>query len=426
MALLRELHAGRHDGRRHHPRPGDRRQRCRGRSRCATGGSSATSSRERRCRRRDLRAGPARPPATSSGSAAPGCGPGRCGCSCPRWASRSASPRWSRWSASRRPAGPSSTASSTALGTNLLTVAPGQTLFGERRAAADGVGGDDRPDRAGHRRRSATGHGRTPRSTAPTGSRRARPAASACYAAPHRPARHRRRHGAQRHLAERGDRPVPGGGARRRRPRSGSASAGRPGRAGAGSAASGSPWSASSTRCRWRRELDTRRAGRLAARRRLLGFDGHPTTVYTRSRDDAVEAVRRCSPRPPTRSTPNEVTGLPAVRRAGREGGHRRDVHRAAARARRGGAARRRRRGGQHDGDLGAGAARRDRPAPVARRDPGPDPDAVPGRVAAAVRARRGGGWLLGAAVTGATRSRRAGPPLCRRGRWPAAWWRRW
>jgi len=32
-------------------------------------------------------------PVTCCGSAAPACGPGRCGCSCPRWASPSASPR---------------------------------------------------------------------------------------------------------------------------------------------------------------------------------------------------------------------------------------------------------------------------------------------------------------------------------------------
>ena len=62
-----------------------------------------------------------------------------------------------------------------ALGTNLLTVAPGQTLFGRREAAAR-VGRDDLADRAGHAGRRDRRLSGTPRSTAPTRSRPGRPA----------------------------------------------------------------------------------------------------------------------------------------------------------------------------------------------------------------------------------------------------------
>ena len=84
-----------------------------------------------------LRASP-----TCCGSAGPGCGPGRCGRSCPRWASRSASPRWSRWSASPSSSrGRARPARSTALGTNLLTVgARADTCSATTRHAARRVG----------------------------------------------------------------------------------------------------------------------------------------------------------------------------------------------------------------------------------------------------------------------------------------------
>ncbi|HZN77804.1 MAG TPA: FtsX-like permease family protein [Micromonosporaceae bacterium] len=40
---------------------------------------------------------------------------------------------------------------------------------------------------------------------------------------------------------------------------------------------------------------------------RRLGFDGYPTTVYTRSRDEAIEAVRAVLPRSANPEHPNEV-----------------------------------------------------------------------------------------------------------------------
>ena len=102
--------------------------------------------RDRDCRAR-LR------PATCCGSARPGCGPGRCGSSCPRSASRSASPPWSRVvgisASSRRGPRP---ARSPRSAPTCSRSRPGQTLVRRAVAPAGRGGGDDRPDRPGHAR----------------------------------------------------------------------------------------------------------------------------------------------------------------------------------------------------------------------------------------------------------------------------------
>ena len=72
-----------------------------------------------------------------------------------------------------------------ALGTNLLTVAPGTTFFGEDGHAAAGGGGDDRPDRTGARPSRRPAGRRTRRSIAPT---RSRPAQTGGIAAVRGPA----------------------------------------------------------------------------------------------------------------------------------------------------------------------------------------------------------------------------------------------
>ena len=203
---------------------------------------------------------------------------------------------------------------------------------------------------------------------------------------------------------------------------------GRPGRPGLARRRAGSPWSASSTRCRSRRSWTRRRSSAGRRPTTYLGFDGHPTTVYTRSRGAPGRGgPRGARPRPPTRRRPNEVkVSRPSDALAAQQA-DRRGVHRPAARPGRGGAAGRRRRRGQHDGDLGAGTARRDRPAPLARRHPGPDPDPVPGRVAAAVGARRASAGCCSASWSPpATPSGGTGRPWCRSGRWPAASGRPW
>ena len=153
-------------------------------------------------------------------------------------------------------------------------------------------------------------------------------------------------------------------------------------------------------------------------------FDGHPTTIYTRTRGrrqvEAVPAILgrhrqpggaqrgRGVPARPTRWPPRQATDA--------------TLNGAAARPRRGGAAGRRRRRGQHHGHLGAGTARRDRPAPLARRHPRPDPHPVPRRVAAAVRARRGRRRRCsGIAVTTGYAAHQTGRRSSRPGRRPAA-----
>jgi putative ABC transport system permease protein len=54
-------------------------------------------------------------------------------------------------------------------------------------------------------------------------------------------------------------------------------------------------------------ELDTSALIGWAAATRYLGFDGHPTTVYTRSDDDHVEAVRSVLAATANPESPNEV-----------------------------------------------------------------------------------------------------------------------
>ncbi|GIF00337.1 ABC transporter permease [Paractinoplanes rishiriensis] len=54
-------------------------------------------------------------------------------------------------------------------------------------------------------------------------------------------------------------------------------------------------------------ELDTAALVGWAAATEYLGFDGHPTTVYTRSLDDQVEAVRSLLPPTANPAQPNEV-----------------------------------------------------------------------------------------------------------------------
>ena len=115
-----------------------------------------------------------------------------------------------------------------------------------------------------------------------------------------------------------------------------------------------------------------RRAGRLAGAPRR-------TSASTATRPPSTPGPRRPRSRRSGRcwratanpEAPNEVeVSRPSDALAAQQAADAR-VHRAAARAGRGGAAGRRRRRGQHDGDLGAGTARRDRAAPLARAPPG-------------------------------------------------------
>ena len=143
-----------------------------------------------------------------------------------------------------------------------------------------------------------------------------------------------------------------------------------------------------------------------------------PTTRSTR-------CATCCRP-PPTPSQPRGGAGQPAVGRPRGQGRHRDRLHRAVPRPRGRRPAGRRRRHRQRDGDLGAGAAVRDRPAAGARRHPATRAPAVPHRVAAALRPRRrrrrrprcrGDRRLRVGPVVDGRRPR--SPP------WPAAWWPR-
>ena len=137
----------------------------------------------------------------------------------------------------------------------------------------------------------------------------ARPAASRTQAARAGPARHRRGARGQRHLAQRGHRPLPGGRARRGRRRSGSGSP-RPARTAAGLAGRALVHRGRHPRSRSRSRRSSTPRRWSAGRRRptYLGFDGHPTTVYTRSAEERrSRRSGRCSARPPTRRRPNEV-----------------------------------------------------------------------------------------------------------------------
>ena len=123
-----------------------------------------------------------------------------------------------------------------------------------------------------------------------------------------------------------------------------------------------------------------RRSRPSSTRPALIGWPAATRgTRLRRAPDHHLRPVRRTpstrgrgrsSPPPPTREHPNEVqVSRPSDALAAKRG-HRRGLHRPAARPRRGRPAGRRRRRRQHHGHLGAGAARRDRPAPLARRHP--------------------------------------------------------
>jgi MacB-like periplasmic core domain len=119
-----------------------------------------------------------------------------------------------------------------------------------------------------------------------------------------------------------------------------------------------------------------------------LHFDGYPTTVYTRTRDDAVVAVQAILAATTNPQHPNEVkVSRPSDALTAKKNRH--DAQRVAARPRRGGAARRRCRCGEHDDHIRARTTAGDRPASVARGHPGTHPDPVPRRVAAALGTRR-------------------------------------
>ena len=165
----------------------------------------------------------------------------------------------------------------------------------------------------------------------------------------------------------------------------------RPGRTRCGSAASGSPSSASSNRCRSRRSSTRprwsagRRGGVLSGLRRAPDHRSTPGRTSRRSRPCGTCSRRRPTRRRRTRSRcPGRRTRWPP-------GGPTDDAFTGlllglgAVALLVGGVGR-----GQHDGHLGAGAARRDRAAALARRDPGADPGAVPRRVAAALRRSAG------------------------------------
>ena len=108
----------------------------------------------------------------------------------------------------------------------------------------------------------------------------------------------------------------------------------------------------------------------------LLGFSGNPGTIYTRSADDAVEAVRAVLAATANPGEPGGGEGQPAVRRPGRQGRHRRRLHRPVPGAGGGRAAGRRGRDRQRHGHLGARAAVGDRPAAGPGGDPGAGPAA--------------------------------------------------
>ena len=124
------------------------------------------------------------------------------------------------------------------------------------------------------------------------------------------------------------------------------------------------------------------------------GFDGHPTTIYVKATDSRVTAVDSLLGAQTDPEDPEQPGRVGAVLRAGRAGRCQGGVQHPVPRAGCGRAAGRRYRGGQHHGHCGTGTAQRDRAAPRARRDPGAHPDPVPdrsGRAGPDRRDRRGG-----------------------------------
>ena len=222
----------------------------------------------------------------------------------PRSASRSVSPRSSRCSASRPRRRRACSPQIDQLGTNLLTVTNGQTLFGntaELPLAAPGMIARIGPVTQ----------------VADTGSTSAN-----VYRSPLIPSVNT--NALQVQAATLGLLPVVGATvargrylnaatahraglrARRRRQRSCSASTASTPASGSGSAACGStsPGSSAPRRSRPRSTAPCSSASRRP--KRYLGFDGHPTTIYVRTRDEPDRGGRSpCSPLPPT---PNRRT----------------------------------------------------------------------------------------------------------------------
>ena len=130
------------------------------------------------------------------------------------------------------------------------------------------------------------------------------------------------------------------------------------------------------------------------AARKELRFDGHPTVVYVKAREESIEDVRAVLPA----TLYSEIPGLVQVSRPSDALAAKRATQNSYAALFLGPGRRRpagrRGRGGEHDGHLRAGTPQGDRPAPGAGRHSGPDPRPVPDRGRAAVqpgRARRDG-----------------------------------
>ena len=138
----------------------------------------------------------------------------------------------------------------------------------------------------------------------------------------------------------------------------------------------------------------------LPVAERLFQQQPNPSEIYVRANVNDVTAVSNLLA---ATADPQNADGVIVTGPSRRARGARRrqgPVHDAAARARCGGAARRRDRDREHHGDLGARAARRDRPAPRARRDAAAHHGAVPDRVRAARAARRDRRLAFGAVAT--------------------------
>ena len=192
------------------------------------------------------------------------------------------------------------------LGTNLLTVAPGNTMFGEERQAAGGGAGDGRADRAGDRRQRDRDGDRRPvyrndripaEQTSGIGVLAAQPDLLDTVAGTVAGGTWLNEATARYPAVVLGD----DGGAPARDRRS------RARTSGSSSATSGSRSSASSTRCRSRTSSTPRpwSAGRW--RRSCSASTATRRTVYERSRDDAVDAVRAVLPQTANPEHPEEV-----------------------------------------------------------------------------------------------------------------------
>jgi putative ABC transport system permease protein len=192
-----------------------------------------------------------------------------------------------------------------ALGTNLLRVAPGQTIFGGQShlpAAAVAMIGRIPPVTSVTAHRRAAEHPRVPQRPHPRRPDRQPGGARSAD----RLARHRGRTPGERLLAQPGHRPVPGGGARRGGRQTPRRAPRQPRRAGL----------ARRPVVHRGRRAPPRPARPRTGLRRLVGwraattslrFDRHPTTIYTRTRDDAVTAVAAILAATANPQNPNEV-----------------------------------------------------------------------------------------------------------------------